>query len=136
MNTNSTNISYKKNKNKSKTYEKRKSYNYRAEYFKRNPGLFGILWFCSQCGKPLLTKHNVCIDHIIPLNKGGSNHHLNCTAICKRCNSSKSDKIDKRIFKGFIFKAFETVLMLGQREFNFIFKYILNLIKKAIKSLK
>lgn len=127
------NVATEKRKNKSATYSKRISYNYRKEYFERNPGLLGCIWFCSQCGKPLLTKRNVYIDHIIPLNKGGINYHLNCTAICRQCNCSKSDKVDKRIFKGFIFKALESILMLGQRGINFSFKNLLNLVRKYLK---
>ena len=86
----------------------RASYNYRAEYFKRNPGLFGCVWFCSQCYKPLFGRKNVVIDHIIPLSRGGRNHVSNCTAICKTCNLKKSDKVDGRIVKGQVFKLFES----------------------------
>lgn len=87
--------------------EYRASYNYRAEYFKRNPGLFGCIWFCSQCYKPLFGKQNVVIDHIVPLNKGGLNHVSNCTACCRKCNSEKSDIVDGRVIKGKVFKVFE-----------------------------
>lgn len=90
------------------TQEYRRSYNYRSEYFKQNPGLFGCIWFCSQCYKPLFGKKNVVIDHIVPLNKGGRNHVSNCTAICRKCNSSKSDIVDGRVIKGKIFKVFES----------------------------
>lgn len=91
-----------------KLKEYRQSYNYRAEYFKRNPGLFGRVWFCSQCGKPLFGKKNVYVDHIIPLAKGGRNHVSNCTAICFKCNRDKSDKVDGRIARGYLFKFFES----------------------------
>lgn len=95
--------------------EYRQSYNYRQEYFKRNPGLFGCVWFCSQCFRPLIGKKNVVIDHIIPLSQGGRNHVSNCTAICQKCNRAKSDKIDGRIIRGGIFKMFESTLFRGQR---------------------
>ena len=90
--------------------EYRQSYDYRREYFKRNPGLFGYIWFCSQCFRPLIGKKNVVIDHIVPLSRGGRNHVSNCTAICKKCNRDKSDKIDGRIVRGGIFKMFESKL--------------------------
>ena len=93
----------------------RESYNYRAEYFKRNPGLFGCVWFCSQCYKPLIGKENVVIDHIIPLSQGGANRVSNCTAICRKCNLQKSDKIDGRIIKGAAFKFFESNIFRTQR---------------------
>lgn len=93
----------------------RESYNYRREYFKRNPGLFGCIWFCSQCYKPLFGKHNVYIDHIVPLAQGGINHVSNCTAICRTCNLKKSDKVDGRVLKGAIFKFIESNVFRGQR---------------------
>lgn len=91
-----------------KLKEYRQSYNYRAAYFKQNPGIFGHIWFCSQCGKPLFGRKNVYIDHIVPLAKGGRNHVSNCTAICFKCNRDKSDKVDGRVVKGYIFKFFES----------------------------
>ena len=90
--------------------EYRASYNYREEYFKRNPGLFGCIWFCSQCFKPLIGKKNVVVDHIRPLNKGGLNHVSNCTACCRSCNAKKSDKVDGRVVRGRVFKVFEQSL--------------------------
>ena len=95
--------------------EYRQSYNYRSEYFKRNPGLFGCVWFCSQCFKPLIGKKNVVIDHIVPLSRGGRNHVSNCTAICQKCNRDKSDKVDGRVIRGGVFKMFESTLFRGQR---------------------
>lgn len=95
--------------------EYRESYNYRAEYFKRNPGIFHHIWFCSQCGRPLIGKKNVYIDHIIPLSKGGRNHVSNCTAICFKCNRNKSDKVDYRVAKGYIFKFFESATSRATR---------------------
>lgn len=93
----------------------RASYNYRSEYFKRNPGLFNCVWFCSQCFRPLIGRKNVVIDHIIPLSQGGRNHVSNCTAICQKCNRAKSDVIDGRIIRGGVFKLFESTLFRGQR---------------------
>jgi len=92
------------------TQEYRRSYDYRREYFKKNPGLFGCIWFCSQCYKPLFGKKNVVVDHIRPLNKGGKNHVSNCTAICQKCNWNKSDIVDGRMYKGYLFKFFESNL--------------------------
>lgn len=89
------------------TQEYRASYNYREEYFKKNPGIFNNIWVCSQCHKLLFGKKNVVIDHIRPLNKGGRNHVSNCTACCRECNAAKSDKVDSRVLKGYAFKAVE-----------------------------
>lgn len=98
-----------------KLREYRESYNYRREYFKRNPGMFGCIWFCSQCYRPLVGRKSVVVDHIVPLSKGGINHVSNCTAICQKCNRNKSDKIDGRILKGSIFKFFESNVFRTQR---------------------
>lgn len=89
------------------TEEYRRSYPYRRKYFEKNPGLFGCIWICSQCGKPLFGRKNVVVDHIMPLNKGGENNERNCTSICQKCNSSKSDVVDSRVLRGKIFKVFE-----------------------------
>lgn len=97
------------------TQDYRASYDYRREYFKQNPGLFGCVWFCSQCFRPLIGKKNVVIDHIRPLNKGGRNHVSNCTACCVKCNSAKSDIVDGRMYKGYVFKAFESTVFRANR---------------------
>ena len=99
----------------SKSVRKRKAYNYRTEYFKRNPGLMGCIWFCSQCGMPLFGKQNVQVDHIVPLAGAGINRTINTVAICGPCNREKSDKGGKYIVKGFIAKIFEVILFTTQK---------------------
>lgn len=100
----------KRKKTQGMTYsqKKRASFNYRNEYFKKNPGIYGNIWFCSQCGKILIGKHNVVIDHIVPLNNvAGINRTFNTVAICQKCNSAKSDRVDYRVVKGYLAKIFE-----------------------------
>lgn len=102
--------SSRRKKTQGMTYsqKKRASFNYRNEYFKKNPGIYGNIWFCSQCGKILIGKHNVVIDHIVPLNNvAGVNRTFNTVAICQKCNSSKSDSVDYRVVKGYLAKLFE-----------------------------
>jgi 5-methylcytosine-specific restriction endonuclease McrA len=43
---------------------------------------------CAYCGGKYET-----IDHVIPLARGGSNWPANLRPACKRCNSSKGDKL-------------------------------------------
>lgn len=93
----------------------RRSFDYRSAYFRKNPGIFGCVWFCSQCFKPLFGRKSVCVDHIVPLARGGKNAESNCTAICRKCNSRKSDKVDGRIVKGKFFKLFESTFFKSQR---------------------
>lgn len=98
----------KKTQRMTYSQKKRASFNYRNEYFKKNPGIYGNIWFCSQCGKILIGKHNVVIDHIMPLNNvAGVNRTFNTVAICQKCNSSKSDSVDYRVVKGYLAKLFE-----------------------------
>lgn len=78
----------KKKRNSKQKHER--SATYRADFFRHNKGVAG-LYFCMYCGKPLLKKW-VEVDHIKPIAKGGSNHHSNLGASCRKCNRSKSDK--------------------------------------------
>lgn len=93
-----------------KTQRKRAAYNYRYYYFKKNPGLFGKIWFCSQCHKILWGKENVQVDHIWALGAGGVNRTFNTVAICKRCNSLKSDKTGLWLINGMIGKLIEVII--------------------------
>jgi hypothetical protein len=44
---------------------------------------------CVRCG----SKENLQFDHIIPVDKGGSNNEENIQILCQKCNLLKSDKI-------------------------------------------
>jgi len=91
---------------------------YRAEYFAHNPGLFGCIWTCAYCHRPLVGKHNVVVDHIVPLNSPlGRNARYNLVAACQSCNARKSDKIDARIVGGYVSKGFEVIIFTVQKVF-------------------
>ena len=53
---------------------------------------------CQSCG----TQKALTIDHIIPLNLGGSNDLSNLQTLCQSCNSSKRDRLDDRFQRRFI----------------------------------
>ncbi len=48
---------------------------------------------CAHCGILLDRYTNLTIDHVIPLNKGGTNEQENLTVLCEDCNKLKSDMI-------------------------------------------
>lgn len=112
--------------NRKKVRYWRDSNDYRSEYFKKNPGLFGCIWFCSQCGVPLKGKEMVQVDHIIPpsifakkkykdtklvsntsLLSIALNSSFNTVAICHKCNLKKSNKVGMCTVKGTAAKGVE-----------------------------
>lgn len=100
---------------KSYSARKREKLDYRAEYFKHNPGLFGKIWICAYCKKPLFGKHNVQVDHIMPLNNPlGRNKGYNLVAACWKCNNAKSDKVDWRVPVGYVSKIGDSMLFGAQ----------------------
>lgn len=44
---------------------------------------------CRYCGD----REKLCVDHVVPLSRGGTNHQVNLVACCMPCNSSKSDRL-------------------------------------------
>ncbi len=44
---------------------------------------------CATCG----VTENLCIDHFVPLSRGGTNIIGNLRLLCRTCNSIKSDKM-------------------------------------------
>lgn len=107
----------KTNRNvKSYSQRKRDQFDYRHEYFKHNPGIFGCVWTCAYCHRPIIGKQNVQVDHIMPLNNVlGRNARYNLVAACAKCNRAKSDKVDGRVVKGYISKVFEVVIFGVQK---------------------
>lgn len=44
---------------------------------------------CKKCG----SAHDLTIDHIVPLSRGGTNTPENLQALCRKCNANKSNFI-------------------------------------------
>ena len=118
----------------SKTQIKRQKYDYRYHYFKQNPGLFGKIWFCSQCHKILWGKKNVQVDHIWALGAGGVNRTINTVAICRKCNSRKSDKMGLWLLNGLLGKCLELVIFRTRDVINFILSFFINLLKLLLST--
>jgi len=59
---------------------------------------------CAYCGQGAST-----VDHIVPLDHGGTDHETNLTAACANCNFSKKNKSAKEfIEKKYAKRFFDT----------------------------
>jgi len=60
---------------------------------------------CQHCGKDLSPTFSVpqlselTFDHVIPLEKGGTNDSTNFQLLCQHCNSSKNDSLHKPSYR-------------------------------------
>jgi len=53
---------------------------------------------CLYCGAKLAAEpHKICLDHIIPMAKNGSNFSSNLATACKKCNAKKADKLAEEV---------------------------------------
>lgn len=120
------------------TYSQRKrsTMDYRAEYFRHNPGLFGCVWTCAYCHRPLLGAHNVSVDHILPLNSPlGRNTRFNLVAACRDCNLAKSDKLDYRVVKGYTSKIIDSIVFTIQKIVILFFVAIWWVIQQIVQAI-
>lgn len=120
------------------TYSRRKrmTMDYRTEYFKHNPGLFGCIWTCAYCHAPIVGAHNVSVDHIIPLNSPlGRNSRFNLVAACRTCNLKKSDNVDFRVVQGYTAKVFQSIVFSLQKLVIVCFAGVWWLINKIIRAI-
>lgn len=119
-----------------KTYSQRKrdKFDYRREYFKHNPGIFGCIWTCAYCHKALIGRDNVVVDHIMPLNNVlGQNARFNLVAACQRCNSKKSDRVDYRVGVGYFSKLLEMIVFTVQKILIISVVAVWTVIQKIVK---
>ena len=49
---------------------------------------------CQYCSEHF-DRHELTLDHVMPLSKGGKTNWENCVCCCKECNAAKADKIRK-----------------------------------------
>jgi hypothetical protein len=62
-------------------------------------------YICNICKKPFKKengKYRYTIDHIVPIDKYGTNTPDNLQLLCRSCNSSKNNKIDKTNIRTYI----------------------------------
>lgn len=48
---------------------------------------------CAHCGKKLSYVRDYTVEHVVPLNKGGTNDPDNLIALCEACNKEKGDDV-------------------------------------------
>ena len=76
----------------------------RPKWFE-NAILFRDKCICQHCGKdlsPILTVPQLgelTYDHVIPLEKGGTNDSTNFQLLCRHCNSIKNDSLCKPSYR-------------------------------------
>lgn len=100
----------------SSTQYKREAFDYREEFFKKNPGIFSCIWFCGYCGKILFGRSQVEVDHIVPLKSAfGANRTFNTVAACKKCNRSKGAKVGMITVRGMFGKVLTEILIIAQK---------------------
>jgi 5-methylcytosine-specific restriction endonuclease McrA len=56
------------------------------------------LYTCQYCNTPY-TKHNLTLDHVVPISKGGKTSWTNIVAACGPCNSRKGNKTHMKPIK-------------------------------------
>ena len=99
--------SEKGRESKFKSYLKRRSCKQKVSFssVQRKRLLDRDNWTCQSCGIKVHDKHTgnwntpdkAHIDHIIPLTKGGNSESSNLQVLCRTCNISKKDKINKQL---------------------------------------
>lgn len=54
---------------------------------------------CNLCGKKFSKSHMPTMDHIVPLSKRGDHDASNIQALCRSCNSRKTNKIQRGLIQ-------------------------------------
>lgn len=62
---------------------------------------------CVYCS----SSKNLCLDHLIPLSRGGDNEKDNLVTACKECNSGKAGRLPSEIAYNFENKNIETMYL-------------------------
>ena len=62
------------------------------DYKKRHKVFMKTFYHCAYCGKILVDKDDLTIDHKNPKAKGGTNEFDNLIGCCRSCNRLKNDK--------------------------------------------
>lgn len=101
---------------------------------------------CQICNKNILDQYDLCIEHIIPKSKRGTNNIENLSIVCRACNTKKGVKNSNDISENSIFNDVNFYINLINYEIqNNVFdktetynhvKNILNEYKEKIEKLE
>ena len=71
------------------------SNDYRKKFFRDNANKSKDGWYeCVSCHKKF-KEGDITIDHILPQSRGGGHNIDNLQCMCRSCNSSKKNSMDK-----------------------------------------
>jgi 5-methylcytosine-specific restriction endonuclease McrA len=76
-------------------------------------------WKCFYCDCSLIEKKVRTVDHIIPLSRGGKHCVDNLVPCCRKCNSSKHNKL---------FTEWDVITNLPEWKYEFLGKRIMDMI--------
>jgi 5-methylcytosine-specific restriction endonuclease McrA len=77
---------------------------------------------CAYCGKPLGDSFDHTIDHILSLENGGLHELSNVVPCCRKCNTSKANKLLEQWLKakGYIFPRVEQPKLFPKRSARYM----------------
>ena len=81
------------------------------ENYKREDRVYTIKLFDNKCYK-CSSSDNLCIDHHYPLSKGHPLTRKNAVVLCKKCNTSKHNKLPEEFYTAEQLKTINKILGL------------------------
>ncbi len=85
---------------------------------------------CVYCGRGRKDGVELCADHIIPLDKGGTNTLDNGQTLCMQCNLIKKNYSQTEAGKRFVIKMYKQAVAKNDKKMIKFCKYIFNVYNK------
>ena len=77
---------------------------------------------CEYCGKSILNKDELTIDHVIPHGRDGMTVESNLVISCLSCNQEKADMTKEEYEKYLVLKQNISVNNIGIKQFNILYE--------------